>query len=50
MSVDDFLYLMMRCTFIAIGAATLLYQSSMMAYYLRRREAIALALDEPGRG
>jgi hypothetical protein len=46
MTVDQFLYLMLRCTFIAVGAATLLYQPAMMVYYLRRRDAVFAAVEE----
>jgi hypothetical protein len=46
MTVDQFLFLTMRCTFAAVGAVTILYQSGMIVYYLRRRAAVEVAVQE----
>jgi hypothetical protein len=41
---DEYLGLLHRLTFIALGFATLAYQGGMAVYYARRRKAVDLAL------
>lgn len=46
MGVDEFLLEFLRLVYLAVAAATLLYQGGMTIYYLRRRAAIEAALRE----
>jgi hypothetical protein len=47
MSVDQFLLEFVRLVYIAVAAASVLYQGGMIVYYLRRRAAVEIALHEP---
>jgi hypothetical protein len=46
MSVDQFLLEFLRLVYVAVAALTLLYQGGMVIYYLRRRTAVEIALQE----
>jgi hypothetical protein len=46
LSVDQFLRLIYKTTYILVGVATLLYQGGLTIYYQRRRTAVAAALRE----
>jgi hypothetical protein len=46
MTVDQFLIEFLRLVYFAVAAATVLYQGGMSIYYLRRRAAVATALEE----
>jgi len=46
MTVDEFLFLSLRGLFLTVGAVTILYQSGMIVYYLRRRAAVEIAVQE----
>jgi hypothetical protein len=46
LSVDQFLRLIYKTTYILVGLATLLYQGGLTLYYQRRRPAVAAALRE----
>lgn len=46
-SVDQFIGLVYRITYLAVSAATVLYQGGMAIYYYRRSAAVATALRDP---
>ncbi len=46
MTVDQFLLEFVRMVYIGVAVATVLYQGGMALYYLKRRAAIAAALEE----
>jgi hypothetical protein len=46
MSVDQFLLEFLRLVYVAVAAVTTLYQGGMVIYYLRRRTAVEIALQE----
>jgi hypothetical protein len=46
MSVDQFLLEFLRLVYFVVAAATVLYQGGMTLYYLRRRAAVEIALQE----
>jgi hypothetical protein len=48
MSVDQFLLEFLRLVYVAVAAASLLYQGGMTIYYLRRRAAAEMAIEEMG--
>jgi hypothetical protein len=45
-SVDQFIVETLRLAYLAVAAATLLYQGGMTIYYLRRRAVVVAALQE----
>ena len=45
-SVDQFIELVYRMTYLAVSLVTVLYQGGMAIYYARRREAVTAALTE----
>ncbi len=45
-SVDQFIDLVHRLTYLAVSFATVVYQGGMAIYYYRRREAVATVLTE----
>lgn len=47
MSVQEMLVESLRMIYFCVAAITVLYQGGMAVYYLRRRSAVAVALEEP---
>lgn len=43
-SVDRFIGMVYRITYLAVSLATVIYQGGMMIYYVRRRAAVTVAL------
>jgi hypothetical protein len=46
MGVDQFLLEFLRLVYVAVAAVTTLYQGGMIFYYVRRRTAVEIALQE----